>query len=494
MMARFPRLLLTLLTLAAIAREAAAVDLGKLQQNYVKQNYGMFLHFNMGSYNNKDWADPNLDPNLFNPASLNTDQWAATAKAAGMTYGVLTTKHVDGFALWDTNQSKYDVAGTSWYNTPGTANYHRDVVQSYADSFRKRGLGVGLYYSIWDRSNGIYSGGLSSSAATAYVESELHQLLTNYGQINVLWADAWGLAGGNSYVDFNHVYNYVKTISPNTLLLQNGSGTSNTDITGWERTMPSLGNTHPSEMCMPLRSDNNWFYITPGQDSYKSAFYVANQIQTANSRNATYLLDVPPDRNGLIPTDAVQRLQEIKTTLGSLPPLRAGNLALGKTTTQSSDYNSDLTANFAVDGDRTSSCHTAHGDYHPWWKVDLGAMTTIGEIDLYTRDDCLLRDIQIDILGADGTTVLYTSALLNPSSASPGSNPLAFTLDQSVKGQFVRVSRIPEAGYDASGSGDAYMLILTEVDVYAKAPEPGTQTLLATAGLAALAYVWRKRK
>ena len=184
-----------LVACAMVGATAGAADLSVLEQNYVDQQYGLFLHYNMGTYTDEEWAHSGVAVNTFDPTgSINaaTAQWAATALAAGMKYGVLTTKHHDGFALWDTNQSTYDIASTSWYNDPSSPNYHVDIVHSYVNAFRSAGLGVGLYYSFWDKYNGIgitpyYSdditlGEKSSADATAYVEAELNHLLTAYGQ------------------------------------------------------------------------------------------------------------------------------------------------------------------------------------------------------------------------------------------------------------------------------------------------------------------------
>ena len=305
--------------LAALVSSAAATDLATLQQNYVDQRYGMFVCYNMSSYTNQEWASSGLNVNTFNPTAsikADTDQWAATAKAAGMKYGVLTTKHVDGYALWNTNQSTYDVAATSWYNDPASPNYHTDVVKSYVDSFRAQGLGVGLYYSIWDKQNGLgntqnYASDpkvpqKTAAEATAYVKAELNQLLTSYGHIDVIWADAW--AGyenymGFDYVNYQQVHDYVKQISPNTLLLVNcheygynnnydPATVKHTDIVGYETPAygwPAAGNTLPSEMCDKLAS--GWFYHTSNYANLQAASTAATNIRTSNSRNASYLLE-----------------------------------------------------------------------------------------------------------------------------------------------------------------------------------------------------------
>jgi autotransporter-associated beta strand protein len=483
---------------------ARAVDLSILKQNYVNQDYGLFLHYSMGTYTNEEWAHSLAmsSINTFSPTAglVNTDQWATAAVAAGMKYGVLTTKHHDGFALWDTSQSTYDIASTSWYGT-----YHQDIVGSYVNSFRNAGLGVGLYYSFWDKYNGVgitpyYSndvtlGRKSSAAATAYVKSEISQLLTNYGQIDVLWVDGWGWANtsqGCPYSDINYadVYSYIHTNWPNTLLINNVNEgtTAHTDIIDYETQfsgqLPPVGNTVPSEGNATLRSNNGWFYTgsPPSSVDYKSASYVGAVTLMMNSRNSSYLLDVPPDTTGAIPTAAINRLTEIKAYLAVTPGLRAGNLAYGKTATQSSTWNSNFPASKAVDDDRTNISHTATSDTTPWWMVDLGSMTSIGEIELFNRViECSgrLRDIKVEILAANGTTVLYTSPLLNPDNTMGGglndyaNGPTRLSLfvndGTPVTGRYIRVRRTAESS-GSTNLDDLRALSLSDVEVYAVRP------------------------
>ena len=492
---------------ALAANAAVASDLSLVRQNYVDQGYGMFLHYNMGTYTGEEWATSGLNVNTFHPtAAVNTDQWATTAVSAGMKYGVLTSKHHDGFALWNTSQSTYDFASTTWYNTVGDANYHRDIVGDYVNSFRTAGLGVGLYYSIWDKQNGV--GPESSNTknpvdATNYVKAELQQLLTNYGHIDALWTDGWGWKVDYATVNYGEVYNYIKTISPDTLLVNNAheGNLAHTDIVGFETQATGasapVGNTLPSETCATLRSDDHWFE-TSATTNYKSAATVGNSIRQDNSRNTAYLLDVPPDKSGAIAPSAVQRLVEIKSFLDAPPPVVRTNLALGRPATESSNYDGLYPASHAVDGNPDTFSHSAASDMAPWWMIDLGASTTIAEVDLINRTQGWkgrLRDITIEILGADGTTVLLTSPLLNPGNTlgggvndyANGPTELVWSLDNMVDGRFVRLSRRVETDGSAS-IDDRGALALAEVGVYV--PEPTSLCLL---GLGSLALLRRRR-
>jgi hypothetical protein len=132
----------------------------------------------------------------------------------------------------------------------------------------------------------------------------------------------------------------------------------------------------------------------------------------------------------------------------------------------------------AADGDRTNSTRTAKGDYRPWWQADLGQATAIGEVDIYSDPAYAgrLRDITVQVLAADGTTVVFTSALLNPANALGGggenytNGPRRLLLSigggAGVVGQFIRITRAPESGYKTDGTGNKYFLDVAEVEAF----------------------------
>jgi len=153
----------------------------QLQQEFVDLRFGMFLHFNMATFQDREWGDPLGPVEAFDPTNIDTDQWAIAAKSAGITYGCLTTKHHDGFCIWPT---KTKVA--SILQTPKKI----DVVKAYADSFRRHGLQVGLYYSILDLRNDIRHQNITADKIRL-IKDQLTELLTNYGEINVLIFDGW---------------------------------------------------------------------------------------------------------------------------------------------------------------------------------------------------------------------------------------------------------------------------------------------------------------
>jgi alpha-L-fucosidase len=194
----------------AQAVDAGTVGLERLQRDFVDLRFGMFIHFGILTYTGS-WAQGNLDITQFNPTGLDCDQWASAAASAGMKYGVLTSRHHDGFALWPSKASKFNVGNIPWKAGQG------DVVRCYVDAFRKQGLLPGLYYSIWDTTQGVAAGSISA-AKLDYVKTQLAELLTNYGSIPILVIDGWSWQMGHKAIAYQEIYELVKSLQPNCLV------------------------------------------------------------------------------------------------------------------------------------------------------------------------------------------------------------------------------------------------------------------------------------
>src|ERR1700710_1153838 len=162
-------LLITQLSYTANAQKAS-VPLSQLQQQFVDLRFGMFVHFNIPTYMDQDWPDPEASPAIFNPTKLSCDQWAKAAKSANMSYGCLTTKHHSGFCIWDTKTTDYNVM-----HSP----YKKDVVRQFVDAFRKNGLKVMLYYSILDTHHKLRPHSITP-ADIKMIKDQLTELLSNY--------------------------------------------------------------------------------------------------------------------------------------------------------------------------------------------------------------------------------------------------------------------------------------------------------------------------
>ena len=207
------------------------------QKAWMELGFGLFIHFGINTYYDVEWSKGDLDISVFDPQKLDTDRWCELAAGAGMKYIVLVTKHHDGFCLWPTKHTDYSVA-----NTP----FRGDVVGSLAESVRKYGLKLGLYYSLWDANHPAHTE--DEPAYVEFMKLQLRELLTQYGEVVELWFDgfwkkqqsgwktregghtppedfiqAWRMEGAHRW-QIDHLYHYVKGLQPNCIVMNNATG------------------------------------------------------------------------------------------------------------------------------------------------------------------------------------------------------------------------------------------------------------------------------
>lgn len=366
--------------------------LQELQQAFVDLGFGMFIHYNIPTYMNDDWADPNASPEIFNPKKLNTDQWAKAAKSANMSYGCLTTKHHSGFAIWDTKTTDYNVM-----NSP----LKRDVVKEYVTSFRKAGLKVMLYYSILDTHHKLRPGQISP-AHIKMVKEQLTELLTNYGEIAALVIDGWDAPWSRiSYdeVPFEEIYNLIKSIQPNCLVMDLNAAKYPTDalfytdIKSYEQGagqhISKETNKLPALACLPLQE--NWFWKTTfPTTAVKSPEKMINENAIPyNQVYCNFILNVAPNRDGLIDDNALSALREmgkLYKPAGGLPkfptadgPIISSNLAKRKPANASWSWDMSI-MDFATDDDFGSNWTSHPTVKKPWFELDLNGETAFNAI------------------------------------------------------------------------------------------------------------------
>lgn len=151
----------------------------------IKRKYGMFIHFGINTFYDEEWTDGSKPASSFRPTAVDADQWISTAKEAGMKYVILVSKHVDGFCLWNSKYTDYDVA---------SSGNKTNVIEAVARACKKYGVRLGIYYSLWDRhQNANLSDSSLDKAYNAYIVNQIKEIIdiTNrYTGIVELWLDA----------------------------------------------------------------------------------------------------------------------------------------------------------------------------------------------------------------------------------------------------------------------------------------------------------------
>lgn len=189
---------------AAAQLQKPATRPNAAQQAMIKRGYGMFIHFGVNTFADVEWSDGTIPVEKYNPSHLDPDQWVRTAKEAGFRYVLLITKHHDGFCLWDSKYTTYDVAASP---------VKTDVVKAVSDACRKYGLQFAIYYSLWDRHEPSYKN-KDPQPYINYMLNQLTELFTNNGPICELWLDGgWDRKPGDWGID--QLYALVKKFNPN---------------------------------------------------------------------------------------------------------------------------------------------------------------------------------------------------------------------------------------------------------------------------------------
>jgi alpha-L-fucosidase len=381
---------------ASDATEAAAAmaALQARKQAIVDLRFGMFLHFGILTYTGM-WAQPNLDITQFNPTALDPGQWAAAAKAAGMTFGVLTTRHHDGFALWPSAASDFNVGHIPWQNGQG------DVVRQYVDAFRAAGLQAALYYSIWDTTEGIGEGPVTA-AQMAYVTTQLTELLTNYGPIPLLVFDGWAWKMGHHAAPFQQIHDLVKSLQPDILIVDHNGLESplDEDLVMFEE--PKGAFAPPGNVWAALQGNkingsggNDWFWAPDIGDLMPLTTIVQNHLGALRPRHTTFVLNCPPNRDGVLDPAIVSLLGQVGATWnpGANVPLPDQGVENNHPYTAARATATSGSAALAIDGLDDYGAHTvwqSSGAFPQSITLDLGAVNPdvgfVGYLPAYPSD------------------------------------------------------------------------------------------------------------
>ena len=314
--------------------------------------YGMFIHFGMSTFLEKDLPDGNAPIDTYAPTKLDVAQWVRVAKEAGMQYAVLTAKHVAGHCLWPSEYTEYDVEN----NRDNT-----DVVGEFVKECRKQGIKPGLYYCSYDNHHKFFSlmPGESKNSSKAlitpkendknlvpppayttslyqnFMTAQIDELLERYSPLVEFWIDI-PIILGNGYREF--LYDHITKQYPDMLVVMNhGLKRSNdklvfledkawpTDVLTLERytsqepynpvwTIKGKEIYLPAESCYPI--SGKWFWHD--NDEVKSIDQLVKIVERCRENNINLLLNVPPDKTGQIPGKWIKPLMEVKNRMNNM--------------------------------------------------------------------------------------------------------------------------------------------------------------------------------
>ena len=312
------------------------------QLEWQRMELTAFLHFGVNTFTGREWGDGTEDPAIFNPTSLDCEQWVRTLKEAGFKMAIITAKHHDGFCLWPTKTTRHSVASSSWKDGKG------DVVRELRDACQKYGIKFGVYLSPWDRNASCYG---DSPAYNQFFIEQLTELLTNYGEVHEVWfdgANGEGPNGKKQIYDWDAILKTIRRLQPKAVTAIMGddvrwvgnekgigretewsatvltpgiyprSGEQNKELGIFGKAKDLGGRDivaratelfwYPSEVDVSIRP--GWFYHADQDKQVKSLSHLTDIYFKSVGYNSVLLLNIPPDLRGLINENDVQRLKE----------------------------------------------------------------------------------------------------------------------------------------------------------------------------------------
>lgn len=365
-----------------------------------------FVHFTTNTFTGKEWGYGDESPAVFNPQTVDAEQWVSTLKATGFKGVILTTKHHDGFCLWPSQYTEHSVN-----NSP----YKGDVVREVSEACKRHGLKFGVYLSPWDRNRADYG----TPAYIDYYRAQLKELFTNYGPVFEMWFD--GANGGDGYygganerrrIDGATYYDWpvtlqlVREMEPDVIFFSDagpgvrwvGNERGVAGETNWNTITPDTlyagkggienllntgaeGGTHwiPAETDVSIRP--GWFYHDHEDSLVKTPEKLFEIYLTSVGRGSTLLLNVPPDKRGVFHEIDVSALTGFRAILDSVFKDDLAREATARSETYRGSHDNFNPRN-AVDGDKET-----------YWATDDGVST--GSIELRLPETKSLRYVLI---------------------------------------------------------------------------------------------------
>jgi len=302
--------------------------------------FGLFIHWGLysvpagewkGETNHAEWIRTTAQIPVteyekfvqqFDPEKFNATEWVQLAKQAGMKYIVITSKHHDGFCMFDSKQTDFDIMSTP---------FHRDVMKELSEACRKEGIQLCFYHSIMDWHHPDYlprrdwekdrpAAGANFSNYISYMKNELKELLTKYGKIGVLWFDGewentWTHEKGKD------LYQYVRSLQPS-IIINNRVDVGREGMQGLTKVGEFVGDFGTPEQEIPatgvpgidwescMTMNNNWGYNSH-DNNWKSSEDLVRKLIDIASKGGNFLLNIGPTSEGVFPQPGIERLKDI---------------------------------------------------------------------------------------------------------------------------------------------------------------------------------------
>jgi alpha-L-fucosidase len=409
-MKQFILLFAAVISLTACAQVKPPEPFGPLpserQLAWHDMEYYMFVHFTVNTFTDKEWGYGDEKESVFNPTALDCRQWAKVAKDAGMKGIIITAKHHDGFCLWPSQYTSHSVKNSVWKDGKG------DVLRELRNACDEYGLKMGVYLSPWDRNSAVYG----TPEYLIYYRNQLNELLTNYGDIFEVWFDGAnggdGFYGGarekrkidnKTYYDWPNTHSIVRKLQPSAVMFSDagpdirwvGNESGMGSLTNWcllkkDEMYPGgdfakiLGEGHedgnywvPAEVDVSIR--RGWFYHQTQDSLVRSPENLLELYYQSVGRNSNLLLNVPPDRRGLLHENDVKSLLAFRELLKKE---FENNLAKGKKTSAKPVRGKGYEAANATDGNPETYWTTKDDQISGEVIIDLGNETEVNRIIL----------------------------------------------------------------------------------------------------------------
>ncbi len=301
----------------------------KRQIEWYNREKMIFFHFGMNTFTGREWGDGSESPSTFNPTELDVYQWVSIIKKAGFKCAILTAKHHDGFCLWQTKYTEHSIKNSPYKNGKG------DIVKEFTDACKSLGIKAGIYLSPWDRHEKSWG----KEEYNDFYVGQLTELLTNYGKIWEVW---WDGAGSTEAVyDWARWAKTVRELAPDATIFGSLGATPYVDVrwVGNEKGVagkPCYATIDHSSLEKEITSELNkgcldgdafipaevdvsirpgWFYHSEQDNEVRSPQNLMKLWFTSNGSNAGLLLNLPPDKRGLIHENDVKALLDFNSIL-----------------------------------------------------------------------------------------------------------------------------------------------------------------------------------